>query len=144
MSTSEIATERRTALTFDPRTVELGKRRCNSAGQDVQCRTNVPDQTLQDIRDDGQQRLIPEADQVVSLQQGLRVVHPTRQVGEVDTGERVDSAEVASDSDSLWHGELQFDGFEGESGDGILVTDGSSVPVLTEVNGDQMTISVPD
>jgi hypothetical protein len=74
----------------------------------------------------------------------LRVVHPTRQVGEVDSGERVDGAEVASNSDSLWHGKLQFDGFEGKSGDGILVTDGSSVPVLTEVNGCQMNISVPD
>ena len=144
MSPSEIATERRDALTFDLRTVELGKRRCDSAGQDVQRRTDIPDQTLQDVRDDGQQRLIPEADQVVSLQQGLRVVHPARQVGEVDAGERVDSAEVASDGDSLWHGELQFNGFEGKSGDGILVTDGSSVPVLTEVNGGQMNISVSD
>jgi hypothetical protein len=113
----------------------LGKRRRDSAGQDVQCRTDIPDQTLQDVRDDGQQRLIPEADQIVSLQQGLRVVHPARQVGEVDAGERVDSAEVASHGDSLWHGELQFNGFEGKSGDGILVSNRSSVPVVTEVNG---------
>ena len=144
MSLSCIATERQIALTFNLRTVELGKRRRDSAGQDVQSRTDIPNQALQDIRDDSQQRLIPEADQVVSLQQGLRVVHPARQVGEVDAGERVDSAEVASNGDSLWHGELQFDGFEGKSGDGILVTDGSSVPVLTEVNGGQMNISVSD
>jgi hypothetical protein len=140
----KIAISRQIALTFDLRTVELGKRRRDSAGQDVQCRTDIPDQTLQDVRDDGQQRLIPEADQIVSLQQGLRVVHPARQVGEVDAGERVDSAEVASHGDSLWHGELQFDGFEGKSGDGILVSNGSSVPVLTEVNGYQMNVSVPD
>jgi hypothetical protein len=142
VSLSCIATERQIALTFNLRTVELGKRRRDSAGQDVQCRADIPDQTLQDVRDDGQQRLIPEADQVVSLQQGLRVVHPARQVGEVDAGERVDSAEVASDGDSLWHGELQFNGFEGKSGDGILVTDGSSVPVLAEMNGNQMVVSL--
>ena len=72
----------------------------------------------------------------------MRVVNPTRQVGEVDAGERVDSTEVASDGDSLWHGELQFDGFEGKSGDGILVTDRSSVPVLTKMNGNQMVVSL--
>jgi hypothetical protein len=135
VSLSCIATERQIALTFNLRTVELGKRRRDSAGQDVQCRADIPDQTLQDVRDDGQQRLIPEADQVVSLQQGLRVVHPARQVGKVDAGERVDGAEVAPDGDSLWHGELQFNGFEGKSGDGILVSNRSSVPVVTEVNG---------
>lgn len=126
-------------LTFELRAVELSKGGSDPAGQNVQGRGDVPNQALEDVRDDGQQGLISEADEIVALQQVLRVVDSAGQIGQVDRGERVDGSRITADGDSLWHGELQFNGFEGESGDSVFVTYGSSVPVLTEDTVESMS-----
>jgi len=92
--------------------------------------SNVGHKTLQQIRKKVLDSLEDETFEVVTLKQGSTVIDTLGQVGDINTGEGVDLAGIATDAQELRILLGSGDDIGQEEWDGVLVTDGALVPVV--------------
>jgi hypothetical protein len=96
----------------------------------VNSSSDIKHHSLENIRRQCEQRGICEADRIVALTEGLRVVNASGQVGQVNASKAVDRSHIASDGESFRDLELEQIVFDGVSWNGVVDTNGSAVPVL--------------
>jgi hypothetical protein len=118
-------------LTLDRRTVQGCKLRGDKLSEDiVDGSNNIDESSLQDIRCQGEKGGVRETECI--LRQTLKVVDATGQIGQVNASEAVDCSHVSSHSETFGYLELNEGVVGAVTGDGVVDTDGSTVPVIAD------------
>jgi len=127
-STRELGKQRLVVL-GKIRAAKLRKDRVQGIGQLLHSKQNIAEETLQDVRTGGVDSLEREAHNVVVFEQGLGIEDTTSEIGDVDAGEGVGLAGVATDDGHVGKSLECAYSIECEGCDSVVITDGASVPL---------------